>query len=51
MPGRTGKRSKAPSVCAECKQKITGAFMRTRDGDFHEGCWWKRYHPNSVHAK
>jgi hypothetical protein len=40
MPGRTGKRAKPPSPCSQCGQKIDdSAFMRTKKGDMHEGCW------------
>lgn len=51
MPGKTGKRAKAPDHCARCAQKIEGAYNRTKDGDFHEKCWWRQYFPDSVHAK
>jgi hypothetical protein len=51
MPGKTGKRAKGAAPCAACKQKIAGGFLRTQDGDFHELCWWKKYFPDSPHAK
>lgn len=40
MPGRTGKRSKAPAPCARCGKAIEGAFNRERHGDYHPDCWW-----------
>lgn len=43
MPGKTGKRSKAPAPCRECGQKIEGNFNRNRDGDRHPECWYKWY--------
>lgn len=51
MPGKTGKRSKPSKPCNACGNKITGSVMRRSEGDYHESCWWKKFFPNSVHAK
>ncbi len=40
MPGKTGKRSKAPKPCGACGLEVKGDFMREPKADFHEGCWW-----------
>jgi len=40
MSGKTGKRSKRPAPCHRCGKKISGAFNRCRDGDYHPECWW-----------
>jgi len=39
MPGKTGKRSKAPAPCKECGKQIVGDFNRSSDGDRHPECW------------
>lgn len=51
MPGKTGKRARGPKPCAACARTIVGRFMRGKDGDYHEKCWWRKFHPDSVHAK
>jgi len=52
MPGKTGKRAKKTSPCAGCQQPIKDDyFCRAKDGDYHEKCWWRKFFPDSPHAK
>lgn len=45
MPGKVGNRRKPPAPCVVCAQKIKSDFMRTRQGDYHESCWWDKVNP------
>ena len=38
MSGKTGKRAKRPAPCHRCGKRISGAFMRCHDGDYHDEC-------------
>lgn len=51
MPGKTGKRAAPAKPCHECGKKIEAVCMRRPEGDYHESCWWKKFYPESVHAK
>jgi len=53
MPGKTGKRAKPAGICVICVKQIPRGegFMRDGKKDYHEGCWYKKFFPNSVHAK
>ncbi len=40
MGGNVGKRAKPPKACQKCGKKITGDFLRMKDGDYHLECRW-----------
>jgi hypothetical protein len=44
MPGRTGKRARTPRPCAKCGKSLVGtrSYMREKDGDYCETCWWAK---------
>lgn len=49
MPGHTGKRAVHPKACFVCGQPIkAGKFMRDKNGDSHEICWWAHRAPPDV---
>lgn len=54
MPGKTGKRAKAPGICVVCSQQIQipsgETFMRDGKKDYHEGCWMKKFYPDGIHG-
>lgn len=51
MPGKTGKRSKAPSPCAGCGANLRGGtFNRRKDGDWCHACYDARFMGKLVAA-
>lgn len=39
MPGKTGKRSRAPRPCGRCGKPIKGDFYRRPKADYDEVCF------------
>lgn len=52
MPGRTGKRAKAPSPCKDCGKDLRGgSFHRRKDGDWCPACYETRFLGKPAKAK
>lgn len=53
MPGKTGKRARPAGICVVCEKQIPRGEDFNRDGkkDYHQSCWYKKFFPDSIHAK